>query len=132
MHEPSEKARAATISKMQQKFVEFHKLFKNNLMALRQSDDISESANEDNICNDFQMCKIVTEEEETECKTTVNINTNRIDNKLFECIWSQCRYSCKTKTMLRKHNVCFIKSYLHMNSRIAVFMREPISTFGLK
>jgi hypothetical protein len=88
------------ISKMLQNIVEFHKLLKNNLMALRQSDDISESANEDIICNDLQMCKIVTEEE-TECKTTVN--TNKIDNKLFECIWLQCRYSYKTKTMLRQH-----------------------------
>jgi hypothetical protein len=63
-----------------------------NLIILKEFDEFSESSNKDNI-HDIKMCKIVVRKG-TECKTITN--TDKIINKLFKCLWPQCRYSCKT------------------------------------
>ncbi len=89
------------ISISQRKICGFNKILEEKFFAFKEFVDFGEKVNKDNNYNDFKSCKIVIE---NGANFENNLNTYKRDNKLFKCVWPQCRYSCKRKDYL-KHNL---------------------------
>ncbi len=89
------------ISKVQKNVCEINRLLKQKLENFKKIKTHESPVEKEVIkCDSFELCKIFIKEEFGHQSNEIN---NKIDNKLFKCVWPQCRYNTYNKWQLNQH-----------------------------
>jgi hypothetical protein len=97
--------RLSEISKLRHNISELNELFEQRVENLCKFVDKSEINVQNK--NNLSSSKIVIENSIELNGRKINQNIeNDMKNKLFKCVWPQCRYICKRKGLIRRHILC--------------------------